>query len=166
MEQDRKKIIDSVNKITYGLYVISSVTKDGRINGQIGNTVIQITSTPLRVAVGINKKNYTYGFIKESGLLVINVLKQNQIDLVPLFGLKSGREINKFENIKYHKTGNGVPVLDDILSWMECRVVNEMTFDCGTHMLFMADVIDADVVNPAEPLTYKFYRDSRIKKNA
>lgn len=85
--------------------------------------------------------------------------------MVPLFGLKSGREINKFENIKYRKSADGAPVLDDILSWMECRVVNELTFDCGTHMLFVADVTDGNVITSAEPLTYKFYRDSKIKKN-
>ncbi|MFA5779165.1 MAG: flavin reductase family protein [Elusimicrobiota bacterium] len=165
MPQDRKKIIESVNKISYGLYVITSVAKDGRINGQIGNTVFQITSTPMRVAVGINKNNYTYELIKESGVFVINVLKQSQIDLVPVFGLKSGREVNKFENVKYHKSITGVPVLDEILSWMECRVVNELTVDCGTHNIFVADVVDGDVITSGEPLTYKFYRDSKIKKN-
>ncbi|MDO8735174.1 MAG: flavin reductase family protein [Elusimicrobiota bacterium] len=165
MSQDRKKIIEAVNKISYGLYVISSVAKDGRINGQIGNTVFQITSTPMRVAVGINKSNYTYELIKESGVFAINVLQQNQLELVTLFGLKSGREINKFENVKYHKTAAGVPVLDDILSWMECRVVSELTVDCGTHALFVADVVDGDVLTSDEPLTYKLYRDSKIKKN-
>ena len=165
MPQDKKKIIESVNKISYGLYVITSVAKDGRINGQIGNTVFQITSTPMCVAVGINKNNYTYELIKESGVFVINVLKQSQIDLVPVFGLKSGREVNKFENVKYHKSITGVPVLDEILSWMECRVVNELTVDCGTHNIFVADVVDGDVITSGEPLTYKFYRDSKIKKN-
>lgn len=165
MSQDRKKIIEAVNKISYGLYVISSVAKDGRINGQIGNTVFQITSTPMRVAVGINKSNYTYELIKESGVFAINVLKQSQIDLVTVFGLKSGREINKFENVKYHRSINGVPVLDDIVSWMECRIVGEMAIDCGTHKLFVADVVDGDVITSDEPLTYKFYRDSKIKKN-
>lgn len=165
MPQDRKKIIEAVNKISYGLYVITSVGNDGRINGQIGNTVFQITSTPLRVAVGINKNNYTHELIKESGVFAINVLQQNQLELVTLFGLKSGREINKFENIKYHKCCVNVPIIDDILSWMECRVVNELTVDCGTHALFVADVVDGDVITSDEPLTYKFYRDSKIKKN-
>ena len=164
MPPDRKKIIEAVNKISYGLYVITSVGKDGRINGQIGNTVFQITSVPLRVAVGINKNNYTYELIKESGVFAINVLKQSQIDLVPIFGLKSGREVNKFENVKYYKIASGVPVLNDILSWMECRIVGEMTVDCGTHALFVADVVDGDVITSDEPLTYKFYRDSKIKK--
>lgn len=70
MPQDKKKIIEAVNKISYGLYVITSVGNDGRINGQIGNTVFQITSTPLRVAVGINKKNYTYELIKKAAFLL------------------------------------------------------------------------------------------------
>src|SRR3989339_1397631 len=107
MPQDRKKIIEAVNKISYGLYVITSVGSAGRINGQIGNTVFQITSIPMRVAVGINKNNYTYELIKEGGLFAINVLKQSQIELVSIFGLKSGRTVNKFENIKYHKTAGG-----------------------------------------------------------
>lgn len=165
MTQDRKKIIEAVNKISYGLYVITSVGKDGRINGQIGNTVFQITSIPLRVAVGINKNNYTHELIKESGVFVINVLKQSQIELVPVFGLKSGREVNKFEDVKYHKSVDDVPILDDILCWMECRIVGEMTVDCGTHALYVADVVDGDVVGSEEPLTYKFYRDSKIRKN-
>lgn len=165
MAQEKKKIIEAVNTISYGLYVITSAGTDGRINGQIGNTVFQITSVPLRVAVGINKKNYTFELIKESGVFAINVLKQEQVGLVPLFGLKSGREINKFENVKYHKCCVNVPVLDDIVSWMECRVVSGMTVDCGTHALFVADVVDGNVTAAAEPLTYKFYRDSKMKKN-
>lgn len=165
MQLEKRKIIEAVNKISYGLYVITSTGVDGRINGQIGNTVFQITSVPMRIAAGINKNNYTYELIKESGLFAINVLEQSQIDLVPVFGLKSGREVKKFENVKYHKSINGIPVLDKILSWMECRVVNELTVDCGTHALFVADVIDGDVAGSEEPLTYKFYRDSKIKKN-
>ncbi|MDD5686266.1 MAG: flavin reductase family protein [Elusimicrobia bacterium] len=164
MEQNRKKIIEAVNKISYGLYVITSVSSDGRINGQIGNTVFQITSVPLRVAIGINKKNYTYELIKESGVFVINILKQSQLELVSLFGLKSGRDINKFENVKYNLSTVKAPILDDILAWMECKVISEMFIDCGTHMIIVADVINGDVVASDEPLLYKFYRDSKIKK--
>ncbi|OGS44291.1 MAG: hypothetical protein A2539_02235 [Elusimicrobia bacterium RIFOXYD2_FULL_34_15] len=163
MVQERKKIIDAVNKITYGLYVLSSVSNDGKINGQICNTIFQITSIPLRVAVGINKQNYTFELIKESGVFAINVLKQSQIDFVPIFGLKSGRTMNKFENLKYHPGFTKSPILDDILSWMECKIVSGMTADCGTHTLFIADVVDGFTVSNEEPLTYKYYRDSRTK---
>ncbi|OGS34488.1 MAG: hypothetical protein A2474_03335 [Elusimicrobia bacterium RIFOXYC2_FULL_34_12] len=163
MVQDRKEVIGAVNTITYGLYVITSIGNENKVNGQISNTVFQITSVPLRIALGINKKNYTYELIKESGVFAINILKQSQLSMIPIFGLKSGRDINKFENIKYHTEITNSPIFDDILSWMDCRVIKDMTIDCGTHSLFIADVLDGSIVSVEEPLTYKYYRENRTK---
>ena len=94
IEQD-KKAIAALNMISYGLYVISS-KMDGRVNAQCGNSLFQITTSPRRLAVGINKSNYTFEFIHSSGVLCVNVLRQDQIPYVKHFGLQTGRKVDKF----------------------------------------------------------------------
>src|SRR5512137_1167898 len=120
-EQDKKKIA-ALNTISYGLYVISS-KMDGKVNAQCGNSLFQITNSPRKIAVGINKSNYTYEFISSSGVLAVNVLKQDQIPYVKLFGLQSGRTVDKFAAVKYETRETGCPILPDALSYMDLRVI-------------------------------------------
>ncbi len=158
-EQD-KKAIAALNTVSYGLYVISS-KMDGRVNAQCGNSLFQITTAPRRVAVGINKSNYTFEFIRSSGVLCLNVLRQDQIPYVKHFGLQTGRKVDKFATVKYEARATGSPVLPDALAFMDCRVVVPNCVDCGTHMIFVCDMTEGDVLNPGEPLTYDFYRKNR-----
>jgi len=158
-EQD-KKAIDALNTISYGLYVISS-KMDDRVNAQCGNSLFQITAAPRKVAIGINMKNYTFEFIKSSGVLAVNVLKQDQLSYVRHFGLQSGRKVDKFATVKYATRTTGCPILPDALAFFECRVVHPSCVDCGTHMLFVCDVVAGDVLNPGEALTYDYYRRQR-----
>jgi len=158
-EQD-KKTIAALNTISYGLYVISS-KMDGRVNAQCGNSLFQITNSPRKIAVGINKSNYTFEFIKSSGAMAVNILKQDQIPYVKHFGLQTGRKVDKFATVKYETRGTGCPILPDALSYMDLRVIMPSCIDCGTHMIFVCDVVEGDVLNPGEPLTYDFYRKNR-----
>jgi flavin reductase (DIM6/NTAB) family NADH-FMN oxidoreductase RutF/rubredoxin len=148
--------------VSYGLYVVSSI-KDGKIDGQIANTVFQITPDPPTIAVSINKQNLTWEYIRESGVFTVSVLStETPMTFIGLFGFKSGRDVDKFENCKYKpgkKTGAPI-VLDHTLGFLEARVVNSM--DVGSHTVYIGEVVDCDILVEGEPMTYAYYH--QVKK--
>lgn len=156
-------------KITYGLYVVSS-TDGSRSNGYVANTVFQVTAKPARFAVACNKDNYTCDLIRQSQVFAISVLQQDaKAELIGLFGYKSGRTADKFASARHRRGQTGAPILlEDSLAWFECRVVQ--TVDVGTHLLFVGEVVDGDVLDSSQPpLTYAYYREvkkGRSPKNA
>ncbi len=148
-------------KISYGLYVVSS-KKENKINGQIANTVFQITSEPPTIAVSINKQNLTHEFIKESKVFTVSVLaKETSMKFIGHFGFKSGREIDKFSEVNYKLGVTGAPiVLEYSIAYLEVEVVS--VIDVGTHTIFIGTIVDADILNEGEPMTYAYYHT--IKK--
>ena len=145
-------------KISYGLYIVSSC-KESKNNGFICNTVFQTTSEPQTIAICSNKQNLTTDYIISSKLFSVSIIQQ-EVDLkyVGLFGFKSGKDTDKFKDITYVTGKSGVPVVTDkILSYFECEVIN--TVDLGTHLLFVAKILDAEVLKEGEPLTYHYYRN-------
>ena len=144
--------------LSYGLYIVTS--KDGdKINGQLVNTVIQVTSDPPRVAVIINKENLTHEFILKSKLFAAMVLDDNasMVFLGP-FGFRSGRDVNKFEKAGYKPGSTGCPIVtENTLSMIEAKVINHI--DLGSHTVFVADVVTSEVLKTGTPLTYKFYHE-------
>jgi flavin reductase (DIM6/NTAB) family NADH-FMN oxidoreductase RutF/rubredoxin len=152
-----KMNIKALYKLSYGVYVITS-KKGNRINGQIANTLFQVTSEPPTVAVSINKSNFTHELIKESGVFAASVLcEETPLAFIGNFGFKSGRDINKFEGINYKTGETGAPiVLDNAVSYLEVRVTKEM--DVGTHTIFVGEVVNADIVAENKPcMTYEHY---------
>jgi len=144
-------------KISYGLYVASSKA-DGKFNGQIVNTVFQVTSEPPKIAICINKKNLTYEFIQNSKIFAISILsKETPMNFIGQFGFKSGKEIDKFKDINYKvgETGAHI-VLDNCTGYLEAEVVNQI--DVETHSLFIGKVVNAEVINDMESMTYDCYR--------
>ena len=144
-------------KLGYGIYVVTS-KKGSRLNGQIANTVFQVTSEPPTVAVSINKSNLTHEFIKESRVFAASVLCQDTpLTFIGHFGFKSGRDTDKFEGINYKIGETGAPiVIDNTVSYMEARVTKEM--DVGTHTIFVGDVVNADMVAEHKAcMTYDYY---------
>jgi len=149
--------LKALHNITYGVYVITSKANE-RINGQAANTVFQISSEPATLAVSINKQNFTHGLIKESGLFAVSVLpEETPISLIGQFGFKSGRDVDKFEAIRYETTENGIPYLteDDSLAYIEAKVIQEV--DANTHTIFIGEVTDAKVLRDGKPMTYAYY---------
>jgi flavin reductase (DIM6/NTAB) family NADH-FMN oxidoreductase RutF/rubredoxin len=148
--------------VSYGLYVVSSI-KDGKPNGQIANTVFQITPDPPTVAVSINKQNLTWEYIKDSGVFTVSVLStEAPMTFIGLFGFKSGRDVDKFEKCESRageKTGAPI-VLDYALSYLEARVVNSV--DVGSHTVFIGEVVDCGLLGEGEPMTYAYYH--QVKK--
>lgn len=142
--------------ISYGLYVITS-KKGEQINGQTANALIQVTAEPPAIAIGLNKKNLTNEFIKESKVFAVAILSQDTpLNLIGQFGFKSGRDINKFDQVNYKLGKTGAPViLDNSLAYLEVKVIQEM--DVGTHTIFVGEVVESEVLKDGEPMTYAYY---------
>ena len=144
--------------LSYGLYIVTS--HDGeRVNGQIVNTVIQVTSEPPRVAVIVNKQNLTHEFIVKSQVFAACVLDES-VDMRFLgpFGFRSGRDIDKFERPDYRLGVTGSPiVLENTLSALEARVIEQI--DLGTHTVFIGDVVASEILRGGSPLTYRYYHE-------
>ena len=149
--------VKALYKLGYGLYVVCS-RKGNKLNGQIANTVFQITSEPPTIAVSINKNNLTHEFIKESKVLTASVLSQDTpLAFIGHFGFKSGREIDKLDGINYKIGETRTPVVtDNTLAYLEAKVTQEL--DVGTHTIFIGELVGADVIREGEPMTYAYYR--------
>ncbi len=148
--------LKALYKLGYGLYIVCS-RKGDKLNGQIANTVFQITSEPPTIAVSINKDNLTHEFIRESKVLAVSVLSQDTpLSFIGHFGFKSGRDINKLEGINYKTGETQAPlVTDNTLAYLEARVIQEV--DVGTHTIFIGELVGADVLREGEPMTYAYY---------
>lgn len=150
-------------KIGYGMYIVSS-KKGNKFNGQVANTVFQLTSEPPTIAISINKKNLTYEYINESKVFTVSILnKATPMEFIGTFGFKSGRDIDKFKDVKYKVGTTGVPVaLENTLGYLEAEVINSM--DCGTHTVFVGKIVDAEIINETEPMTYDYYHEVKRGK--
>ncbi|WP_340674353.1 rubredoxin [Moorella sulfitireducens (nom. illeg.)] len=146
----------ALHTISYGLYVVSAKT-GARLNGQVANTVFQISSAPPTVAVSINKQNLTHEFIQSSRNFAVSVLaKDAPLALIGRFGFKSGREVDKFAGLNYKLTRAGLPYLaEHTLAYLEAEV--NQTVDAGTHSIFIGTLKDAAVLRQGDPMTYAYY---------
>jgi flavin reductase (DIM6/NTAB) family NADH-FMN oxidoreductase RutF/rubredoxin len=146
------------HKLSYGLYLICSEF-DGLKSGYAGNTGFQVTSTPSTLAISCNKDNVTCAIIQKSRLFSLSVLqKELDVTIVGDFGFKSTKDFNKFESYSY-KTGKlGIPVItDSCVATFECRVFKEV--DCGSHILFIGEVVECEMLSDEPPLTYDYYHE-------
>ena len=148
---------ETLFKLSYGLFVLSA--RDGeKDNGCIINTVMQITDTPLQIAVGINKDNYTYEMIEKTGMFNVSVLTEEvPFSVFESFGFKSGRTEDKFSAFADKKRSeNGIFYLTKYTNaFISAKVVK--TLDCGTHMMLIAEVTDAKTLSDAPSVTYDYY---------
>ncbi len=143
--------LEALYKLGYGAYVVTS-KKDNGINGQIANTIFQVTSEPLTVATSINKNNLTHQFVKQGRVLSASALCQNKpLTLIGRFGFGSDRDTDKFEEIN-HKIGEtGAPVvLDNAVPHLEAGLTKEM--DVGTHTISVGEAGNTDRgIGPGTP---------------
>jgi len=146
----------ALHQFSYGLYIITSRIGE-RYNGQVANTVFQISSEPMTIAISINKNNLTNQFINESKLFTVSILAQDApLSLIGQFGFKSGKDIDKFAGINYQIGKNGVPYLvDDTIAYLEAEVIQDV--DAGTHQIFIGEISDADILKEGVPMTYAHY---------
>jgi len=152
-----KNDLKALFNIGYGLYVVTS--NDGKKdNGLIVNTVTQVTNTPNRVAVTINKQNYSHHVIKQTGKMNINCLSVDApFKVFEDFGFKSGRTVDKFEGWEKFRSDNGLVFLPKYInSFMSLTVENYV--DLGTHGMFICSVGEARVISEIETMTYTYYQ--------
>ena len=142
--------------LSYGLYIVGSCN-DGKLNAQVANAVMQITGDPITMAVCVNKQNYTTEFISSSGVFSVSVLEEDvPMTYIGQFGFKSGRDIDKFKDTDYILSGSGAPVVKGwCLSGFEARVIDRI--DVHTHVLFVGEVLSAEVFKEGTALTYANY---------
>ncbi len=159
-DRANKNDLSALFNIGYGLYVITS--SDGkRDNGLIVNTVTQVTNTPNRIAVTINKENYSHHLIKQTGVMNVNCLSTDApFSVFENFGFRSGRNVNKFENCKETpRSDNGLIFLPKYInSFMSLKV--ESYVDLDTHGMFICTVTEARVVSDRETMTYTYYQNN------
>ncbi len=154
-----KNDLTALFKIGYGLYVVTS--NDGkRDNGLIVNTVSQVTSQPNRVAVCINKDNYSHHIIKQTGKMNVNCLSvEAPFSVFECFGFRSGRNVDKFEGMEVLRSDNGLAFLPKYInSFMSLKV--EQYVDLGTHGMFICSVTEARVMSDKETMTYTYYQQN------
>jgi len=151
-----KNDLTALFNIGYGLYVVTS--NDGKKdNGLIVNTVTQVTNTPNRIAVTINKENYSHHVIKQTGKMNINCLTVDApFKVFEAFGFRSGRNVDKFADCTPLRSDNGLVFLPRYInSFMSLKV--EQYVDLGTHGMFICSVTEARVISNVETMTYSYY---------
>lgn len=151
---------NALHNLSYGMYIISA-SSGGKLNGQIANTVFQITSDPVTVAISINKQNLTHEFIENSATFSISVLDESTpLPFIGKFGFRSGKTEDKFKDTKFEISKSGCPiVLEHTIAYMEAKVIKSL--DCGTHTLFLGGMTDSKIVAQGKPMTYSYYHETK-----
>ncbi|MDO5137424.1 MAG: flavin reductase [Oscillospiraceae bacterium] len=157
-ETANKNDLTALFNIGYGLYVVTcnDGTKD---NGLIVNTVSQVTNTPNRIAVCINKTNYSHHVIKQTGVMNVNCLSvEAPFDVFKRFGFQTGRAVDKFEGMEKLFSDNGLVFLPQYInSFFSLKV--EDYVDLDTHGMFICTVTEARVVSNKDTMTYTYYQN-------
>lgn len=145
--------------LSYGLYIISS-TDGARLNAQLVNTVLQVTSEPPRIAVTVNVKNLTHEYIEKSKVFAAMVLDESvTMPFLGVFGFRTGRDFDKFAKTRHTAGVTGAPILsENVLSFVEARVVDQISL--GTHTTFVGEVVNTGVLKSGNPLTYRYYHEN------
>lgn len=160
LKEDTGKLVDptAMFKLSYGLFVLSA--KDGdKDNGCIINTVMQVTDVTKRIAIAVNKANYTHDMIKKTGVFNVSVLTTDApFKLFQHFGFQSGRDADKFADFAESRTANGLRYVPEYSNAViSGKVIEEHEYD--THTLFIAEVTEAAVLSNTPSVTYQYYFD-------
>ena len=143
-------------KITYGLYIVSARC-DGSDCGCIVNTLQQVTAEPPKLSVALSKSNLTESLIEQSGYFAAVALTQDaDIRLIGTFGFKSGRNVDKFAAYPFERDENGVAyITQSVAARFSVKLTDKL--DVGTHVILVGDVLNAEILSDAEPMSYAYY---------
>lgn len=169
--------------VSYGMYVVASFRPsttsaklgtsplgNGRkLNGQIANTVFQVTSEPPQMAVCLNCQNLTHELVSESRRFSVSILSQETpLQFIGLFGFKCGRSVDKYSGISHRVLASGTPVITEYsLGWLDLEVTQAIPL--GTHTLFVGRVTGSEAIGSGRPMTYDYYhqvKGGRTQANA
>ncbi|MBQ4384056.1 MAG: flavin reductase [Firmicutes bacterium] len=158
-ETANKNDLTALFRIGYGLYVVTS--NDGvKDNGLIVNTVSQVSDNPNRVAVTINKANYSHHVIKQTGVLNVNCLSvEAPFSVFESYGFRSGRNVNKFEGVSFTRSDNGLVILPQYINAVISLHVDQYV-DLGSHGMFICSVTESRVISDKETMTYTYYQQN------
>jgi len=151
--------LESLFNLSYGMCIVSS-KKDGKFDGCIANTVFQLTPEPPMIAVSINRGNLTHEYIADSRVFTVSILaEESPMQFVGKFGFRSGRDIDKFQDLNYRTGTTGAPiVLDNTVGFIEAEVT--ASIDIETHTLFIGKITACETIDESKiPMTYAYYRD-------
>ncbi len=154
---EKKNNTNALFNIGYGLYVITS--NDGiKDNGMIANTVSQLTSSPIRISVTLNKNSYTHDVVKKSGIMNVNCLStEAPFKVFEAFGFTSGRDTDKFKDCQPNRSQNGLVVLPKYINaFMSLKVTDYIDLD--SHGMFICTLEECDVLSDKETMTYTYYQ--------
>ncbi|MDE5747800.1 MAG: flavin reductase [Acetatifactor sp.] len=147
---------NAFRQLSYGVYVVST-WDEGRATGCTANSTMQITSDPATIAVSINHDNYTNVCIQKLGKFAISILgEHSDPGTIGVFGFQSGRDNNKFDQIKPEIRGY-MPVIPDACAYIVCEVVDKL--ETSSHTVFLGKVVDADILREDDPMTYAYYHN-------
>ena len=139
--------------LVHGIYVVTTRLGE-KINGMTAAWVSQVSLKPLLVIVAIAPPRYSHDLIKKSGILAVNVLTTEQVELGKRFGYKSGRKVDKCAGLEWLTAATGAPILPQAYAYLDLKLVS--TYPAGDHTLFVGEVAAAKILHPqAQPLVFK-----------
>ena len=138
--------------VTSPVTVVTAKNGD-KVNGMTVAWIMQAAFNPALIVVSIAPERYTYSLIKESKAFGVNILADNQKDLGRHFGFSSGRNSDKFKGVKFSNSKSGLPVLNDVYAYIECRLLS--VSNAGDHDLFIGEVLEKSVDDKKRPLVFK-----------
>lgn len=145
---------NTFHKLSYGVYVVST-WDNGRPTGCTANSAMQITSSPATIAISINHDNYTNKCISETGKFAISILAEDSdSSIIGTFGFQSGKDIDKFKEVKY-SVEDYMPVVTDSCGYIVCEVIDKM--ETSTHTVFLGEVKGAELFGNRDAMTYAYY---------
>ncbi len=156
-------------QLSYGIYIVTTKA-DERCNGQIANTVFQITAQPPTIGISLNRENLTHELVRQSGVFAVSVVSEAaDMPFIGTFGFKCGRTTDKFAKIQTVTGVLGIPIVTtNTTGYLEAKVIS--TLDVGTHTLFVGEVVAAAALaQAAKPMTYAHYHEvkkGKTPKNA
>lgn len=147
---------EALFKLSYGLFVLTAKAGD-KDNGCIINTAQQVTSSPLRISITVNKSNFTHDMIVQTGEFNLSVLtEETPFEVIRHYGFQSGRDVNKIVSNGLERSENGIAYIKAFSnSFISAKVID--TVDLETHTLFIADVTEAEIISEKPSLTYEYY---------
>lgn len=142
--------------LSYGVYIVSCKI-NGRYTGCTVNSIMQITSSPAIIAISVNHNNYTHMCINEANKFAVSILSEKSNPLtIGTFGFRSGKDVNKFDIIQYNLIDD-LPIVKDACGYLICNVINKI--ETLTHTVFIADVVNGDILDNNIPMTYSYYHN-------
>ena len=151
--------IRALEAMTYGIYVLTSSHED-KINGMIASWVSQVSYDPLLIMAAVHTNRYSHRLIDQSGCLALHVLARDQAELLKRF--KGSDPLAKFAGLQWQRGKTGCPILSDCIAYFEGRIVDR--FRPGNHTLFIAEVVDAGVMDQGHPLSSLDYNGQYLGK--